>query len=401
MGKGLKLLLAGALFGVMAVFAVIGVKSILGDKQTAPAETMTQSEFLEAQQPIGLVPPENTDGSETDGSQTLADQPEQQAEPDTQLTPDAAQQAENKTESTQPNDSNNEQADQQVATPSTNEQNQLDMQLIDEYGGLQLTLSDPANPGQPTRGQFVIRDIQDQVVASMQDTDTASFDLSPGIYEVTVIAKGKKNARMVQIVTGEFVTENFTLPADAPAQTNAQGTPAQTTADAGNTQQQQAAPNQPAPAAGKGSLSVQVQTAGSAVPLKANVYVQLPNGQNVTKQNYVDSAGFELPPGTYKVTVKAPGKVDMVRNIQIQAGGRAQEVFALQSPAAQAENKPPAPVEGTLRLLLRSPGNNQRGRFVITDEAGQRVNRMRGVSNAEVKLKPGSMTWRPCITVHG
>ena len=104
----------------------------------------------------------------------MADQASQQPTDTTQLTPAPAGQEQNTQNSqqtaqpaTQPatdvadNAANQDAtATQQQAetetesTQSTEEENELDMQLIDEFGGLQLTLSDPANPGQLAKGQF-------------------------------------------------------------------------------------------------------------------------------------------------------------------------------------------------------------------------------------------------------
>lgn len=385
MGNGLKLLLAGAVLGLMAVFAFIGVKSLIDNKQTSGNQQVQQ----QLEQPVQTPPATQVN----DGSQTLADQAiPQAADADTtQLTP--ADQApvpaqQNQAAAPQAPAQNNavtpapaQQPPEQV-TQSTKAEQKLDMQLIDEYGGLQLTLSDPASPGTQVKGQFIIRDAQDQVVANINDSDTASFDLSPGIYEVTVIARNKKSARMVKIATGEFVTENFTLPSSAPVQPTQ--TAQQAAQQSGQTTQQTTQQS-----TNTGKLSVVVQAATSKAPLKSNIYVQLQNGQHIAKKNYADAASFILKPDTYRVTVKAQGKVDIVRNVGIQANGNVQQVFAMQSPASKAPVKPQPPAEGTLVMAFRAPDVKNKGRFVIRDASGKRVNRMRGVSDAEVKLKPG------------
>lgn len=373
MGNGLKLLLGGAVLGLMAVFAFIGVKSLVDDKSSGGNQQVQQ----QIEQTLQAPPVTQID----DASQTLADQaiPQPDEADTTQLTPEnqAPAATTQQSQTAAPQAPAQQQPAEQV-TQSTEAEEKLDMQLIDEYGGLQLTLSDPASPGTKVKGQFIIRDAQDQVVANINDADTASFDLSPGIYEVTVITQGKKSARMVKIDTGEFVTENFTLPSSVPVQ------PTQTVQQPAQTTQQ--ATQQPA---NTGKLSVAVQAATSKAPLKSNIYVQLPNGQHIAKQNYADAADFILNPGTYRVTVKAQGKVDIVRNVGIQANANVQQVFEMESPAAQAPVKPEPPAEGTLVMAFRAPDVQNKGRFVISDMDGKRVNRMRGVSDAEVKLKPG------------
>nr|CAA6803985.1 MAG: Unknown protein [uncultured Thiotrichaceae bacterium] len=382
MGSGLKLLVGGVILGLMAVFAFIGVKSLIDDKSAGGNQQAQQ----QIQQSVQAPPITQAD----DTSQTLADQAAQQPADTTQLTSTepAQQDPDTATQTAEQNTAAPAQQDQNATTQipaqqpeqvtqSTKEEEKLDMQLIDEYGGLQLTLSDPASPGGKVQGQFIIRDVQDQEVANIKDADTASFDLSPGIYEVTVIAQGKKSARMVKITTGEFVTENFTLPASAPVQ------PTQTVQQA-----QQPAQNQQQ-AANTGKLSIAVQAATTKAPLKSNIYVQLPNGQHIAKKNYADVAEFILKAGTYRVTVKAQGKVDIVRTIGIQPNANVNQVFAMQSPASKAPAKPQPPAEGTLAMAFRAPNARNKGRFVVRDQSGNRVKRMRGVSNAEVKLKPG------------
>lgn len=385
MGNGLKLLF-GAVFGLMAVFAFIGVKSLIDGKQTDGSQQVQQS---------SQIPP----ATQIQGANpTLADQtaPQSTDADTTQLTPanqnpasDQVQQGQTTSSQTNTSDqgatqgttslASAQQPSEEQATQSTKADEKLDMRLIDEYGGLQLTLSDPASPEAKVKGQFIIRDAQDQIVANIKDSDTASFDLSPGIYEVTVIARGKKSARMVRIITGEFVTENFTLPTAAPVQ------PTQVVQQTAGTAPQASQQT----AANTGKLSVVVQAATSKAPLKSNIYVQLLNGQHIAKKNYADAADFILKPGKYRVTVKAQGKVDIVRNIGIQANSNVKQFFAMQSPASKASVKPAPPPEGTLSVSFRAPDGQNKGRFVISDQKGNRVKRMSGVSNAEVKLKPG------------
>ncbi|CAA6823354.1 MAG: Unknown protein, partial [uncultured Thiotrichaceae bacterium] len=391
MGNGLKLLLAGAVLGLMAVFAFIGVKSLIDDKQAGgnqqvqqqpeqPAQTPPVTQINDASQT--LADQATPIAADTDTTQlTPADQAPAPAQQDQAVTPQVAAQDNVATRTTA------QQPSEQV-TQSTTAEQKLDMQLIDEYGGLQLKLSDPASPETQVKGQFIIRDAQDQVVANINDSDTASFDLSPGIYEVTVIARDKKSARMVKITTGEFVTENFTLPSSAPVQPTQTTQTVQQAAQQPTQTTQQTTTQQQQPA-NTGKLSVVVQAATSKAPLKSNIYVQLPNGQHIAKKNYAEAADFILNPGTYRVTVKAQGKVDIVRNIGIQANGNVNQVFAMQSPASTAPVKPQPPAEGTLVMAFRAPDVKNKGRFVIRDASGKRVNRMRGVSDAEVKLKPG------------
>ena len=81
MAKGLQLLLAGVLLGLMGVFAVIGVQSVLKDR--ADSQSTTQQPELvqqQGQQSSSITP-------QADTSMTMADQAAQQPADTTQLTP--------------------------------------------------------------------------------------------------------------------------------------------------------------------------------------------------------------------------------------------------------------------------------------------------------------------------
>lgn len=316
MSKGVKFLVNGVVLGVLIVFAVIGVKSMM-DQRSAPPVLPADSVTQDATQ------------------QQPANDKQDQASQDTQI------------------------------SPPENEKTEL--QLIDEFGGLQLTIGNPANPAYPPKGHFVIKNNQGLEVASMLNTDTASFDLTPGVYEVMVMIQGQRSARMVEVKAGEYVTEHFALNT---ASTIEQAEP---------------------PKSDEGILDVQVRAADSNVPLKANIYVQLTNGKHIAKQNYVEGAAFNLSPGTYRVTVKTKGKKDLVKELTIHQSATTRETFNLQSLVAQTPTKQPIAAQGTLAMALKSPNLDIakfKPRFMINDAKGKGVARVAGVA-AEVKLSPG------------
>ncbi|CAA6816948.1 MAG: Unknown protein [uncultured Thiotrichaceae bacterium] len=320
MNKGAKLLVNGIVLGLLTVFAVIGIKSMLDEKNPTPVNTIAQ---------------------EASQNELLEEAPKDKPE---QTSQDAQ------------------------SSPAENEKTEL--QLIDEFGGLQLTIGNPANPSYPPKGHFVIKDNLGIEVASVLNTDTASFDLKPGVYEVMVIIQGQKSARMVEVKAGEYVTEHFALNT---ASTIEQIEPLKSD---------------------EGILDVQVRAAGSNVPLKANIYVQLANGKHVAKQNYVEGAAFNLSPGTYRVTVKTKGKKDLVRNLTIEQSATTRETFNLQSLTEQVPMKENVVAQGTLAMAFKSSNldiTTFKPRFMVNDRKGKGVARVAGFA-AEVKLSPGVYT---------
>lgn len=359
MNKGSKLFL-GLVFGLIAAFAYIGVGNIFdtfkANKEEAAVQRQLQREQL-AKNQVETVP-------------TL----EQTVK---------------------------EELDTEAPKASTAAEEKLDLQLIEKYGALQLTLGNSAAPNHIANGQFVISNMQGKEVATMKNTNTASFDLSPGIYEVMVLYDGKKSARMVEIVESEFLTEHFDLPTNQTTQQASQAVeqkPTESVVSSIPVVQQAQPPsipvqtNKPSEAEKPtiGKLLVSVLTADSKVPLKADIYVQKPNGTHITKRSYTEYAEIPLRPGAYKVTVKTKGKQGMVKNIKVLADNSIKQLFLMESLAKTEVVKNDVAVEGMLTMMLRSPQNTpSKGRFVVKDAKGNRVARMRGVSNAEVMLKPG------------
>nr|HPE62336.1 hypothetical protein [Thiolinea sp.] len=449
MRSGLKMLLAGIIFGFMAVFAFIGVKSLVNDPQKN--QVQVQPPDIETSTILGQPTPAAGNRTGT-ASPSLADQgtidaadqgsvqptlvgepdesadgqpadPATQAEPatDTNIaspespasTPDTDRTADADTGQVAAGAATGGTADTDTtaATPANTATDTAPAQpdrsgsggaeLIDEYGALELSLTDPADPQRKPGATFIIRDVLDMEVASMENTDSATFDLPPGIYEVTVVAEGKKNARMVEITANQVARERFELPnPPAPASSVQTGqvdrvdsTP---TPDGADATPAPPLPDTPPPAAAvdadTGRVQVFVRAGGSNAALKANIYIQQPNGVHVAKGSYADNVEFTLQPGRYRITAKTKGKQDVVRDINLVAGQVQQQIIVMESLAAQTPNRPAPPPEGTLNLVLRSPPGaaEGRGRFVVTDSEGQRVARVGGVANAQIKLEPGS-----------
>lgn len=99
------------------------------------------------------------------------------------------------------------------------------------------------------------------------------------------------------------------------------------------------------PKTGESKLEIVLQTAENGIPLPADVYVQLPNGTNISKASSTPHAKFNLKTGTYRVTARADGRASVSRTISIPSDAVVSEVFALPI-ANNAANPLPAPPVG-------------------------------------------------------
>ncbi|QTR50048.1 hypothetical protein [Candidatus Thiothrix anitrata] len=95
---------------------------------------------------------------------------------------------------------------------------------------------------------------------------------------------------------------------------------------------------EPPVATNEGTLEITLQTAENGIPLPADVYVQLPNGTNISKASSTPNAKFLLKKGTYRVTARADGRASVSRTISVPNQAVVNEIFAL----PLASNPPPA-----------------------------------------------------------
>lgn len=383
MGKPIKLLVGGVGLGIMVVLALVGVKSLLDDHQGKQQTQIVASP--DAATPPALQVDPNADKADAteQGAISIESQP---------LSPD------------------------DVVDAATNSK----IELVDEQGHLQVALVDPNDPARTPNAYIVVRDTSGKQVASRGNARTATFDLPEGKYRVLASVRGKQVQRMVDIYEGEtsdVLLELALSPARAPQQSAQSQAPAQQ-----NTPIQQQAPrpqqsNQssqanPSIQGGTGRLDVRVREADTQRAVKANIYVQRTNGVHVANKKYVDSTVFTLPVGTYKVTVKAKGKQDLIRTVRIlknkglrqnfvmlAAGGAVPPVTQAQTPPSQqAPVRPvppkPAVANGTLRLHAVSgiDGSPFPVNFRVTSLDGQVLHRIRRSAFAEVTV-PANDVW--------
>ncbi len=429
MGKGLKLLL-GAVFGLLVVFAVIGVKSMLGERKLVtqdngfiptvpqgtgqvipptdptlttqdvaipgqdakvPVESLTlEGEPVVPGQIPGQIPgqqPEQPLGGQTSQTGAMPATTAGATTPALNATTEAGGTAPLASTSTTP-----------VTTAPTQTDAEGAVSLVGEYGKLSLTVMDSSSPNGEIDGEFLVYDVQGMQVASFSGGETTSFDLVPGSYRVKVTANGKESSRILDVYADKITNAKFEMPTS---------------------------PTQAAPIAvqAKGQLLVTVRAAEGSAPIRSNIYVQKKSGEHVAKTNYADGGDFLLEPGKYRITVKADGRKEMVRDVSVSANGVVRETFAMPLPAgatapAQAQQprpqqqatapqqqaqatqttqtnprpqNQPATREGVLRVnLLSGEGLPAQARFVIRDTSGNRVAVIGPAPYGEIKLPAGT-----------
>jgi hypothetical protein len=181
------------------------------------------------------------------------------------------------------------------------------------------------------------------------------------------------------------------------------------------------APPQPSVTATTGQLEIMTQMAENGRMLKANVYVQRPNGTQMDKSSNAAKSVFTLKPGTYKITARAEGYASLTRTITIPANAVVNEIFPLPKIAAAAPEPvtpPPEPMQaqtnpapanampeeprwrrhhhrnaenagiGKLRVVALSAddGNPLQVDFTIRRPDGSIIERMNNVSMSELNL---------------
>lgn len=447
MSKG-KLLIVGILFGVLAIFAFIGVKSMMSDRKLVTQDTGYTPILPEGSSSAGsssgvvgagtdlntgTLPSASSPATEPnlttqdrplpDNTANPADTISLEGEPQDattnstnpnllagQINAGTAPSATDTGTTATTNTTNPSTTPSTTTTTNTNAGTDTNLQATapvstgftepvqGSMGKLGLTIFDSLNPSAALTGEFLVYDTEGVQVASFSGSDTTSFSLPSGKYLVKVKSNGKEASRLLEVYADKLTNARFEMPSSAMANTTTSGT--QTTST-----------NVPAATNTNGQVYITVRAAENNRNLRSNIYVQKQNGQHVAKSNYAEGAEFSLEPGAYKVTVKVEGRQDVVRTIRVSANGIVRETIMI-SPAGNAA--PPQPVpqptqpvtsspiqtnpatvavqqEGLLRLRLNTgQGLPEQARFVIRNKQGERVATVGPAPNGEINLPAGT-----------
>lgn len=412
MGKG-KLLIAGMVFGVLAIFAFIGVKSMMSDRKLVTQDTGytpvlpegTGTPIATGTETTGTIP--STTSPSTDPNLTTQDipLPANTTNPSEAISLEGEPQDTN-TSATNPNTqapigqvsagTTTQTGSTASVTPSTGTTTASTTTstttdpVQTAFGKLGLTIMDTASPNGEIDGEFLVYDTDGVQVASYSGSETTNFSLPPGKYLAKVKANGKEASRLLEVYADKLTNARFEMPTAA-----------------ATTQTTQQTPSAPVATNSNGQVYIAVRAAEGNRAVRSNIYVQKQNGQHVAKSNYVDGAEFSLEPGAYKITVKAEGRQEISRSIQVSANGIVRENIVLPpvgghvaAPPQQTQQTQqvvqPAPQtaqvqQGLLRLRLNTgQGLPEQARFVIRNRNGERVATVGPAPNGEINLPVGT-----------
>lgn len=211
----------------------------------------------------------------------------------------------------------------------------------------------------PVKASFYIQRLNGENIDNRKNVETEQFSLPAGRYRVTARTQDVRLVEDLDVVAGKGLHQIFLIP--EPETTAAPvATPAPSTQTPANVAAPTRLPTAPPPApvaapraavpdtsepsnAGKtGRLELFAQRASNQSAVKSNFYIQTPDGKLVTNKTYVDSIGYKLPVGRYRVTVRATGFVDKTVEMRVRDGQTRREVFKLEPIAPE-----PAPVSTT------------------------------------------------------
>jgi hypothetical protein len=266
----------------------------------------------------------------------------------------------------------------------------------------------------PVRGDIEISTPDERIVQALKAVSQTEIALTTGNYKIKVSGSKGVSSKNITIVAGQSSNQTFRIDeplatAIEPVKINenvkitgvGETKPAEEVVESTNTNANQNTAQQDKPV--KSILKLFARNAVDQKPLKSNFYVQTPNGKNVDKKIYADSAQFNLPPGKYKITIRSKNRKNIVRNIQVSANQAITEVFSLQSnipqtkPATTAapnrELAPPKPAKspsaipnGFLNVAMQPARNTH---FIIANRKGKKVVELTSVPSGNFKLDTG------------
>jgi len=230
-------------------------------------------------------------------------------------------------------DSSSESSSTNTAQSSTSDNMNTNAESANAVGGLRLSALTKQGK-RPTTVSFYIQRLNGQNVENFKNVKTQQLTLPAGKYKVTAKTNRATLTKQVEVLATKGVHEIFmisdkmedsqqasqTAPTD-PIQPNS--TASSTAASASSSTATNASNKKP------GKLELFAQKANNNSPLKSNFYVQMPNGKMVASKVYVDSIGYKLPAGKYKVIVRATGYKNKTIMLNVRAGQTRREVFKL------------------------------------------------------------------------
>lgn len=286
----------------------------------------------------------------------------------------------------------------------------------------------------PVRADISISNASGAVIQELKASTQTELSLAAGDYKIKVVGPNGTSNKDIRVNPGQSLNEVFRF--DAPNTNVAQNTTQSNEQNSQqnmqqNTQQtnstqitdnvtikpiEKEAPPAPAvqPENSKAMLRVIALDEKTKRPIKSNIYIQTPAGKHLDKKTYIDAASFNLAPGTYKVTVRANNRNNIVKNIRISPNNNISETFLLTKPNQPAPNTasnevakaPTSPVRinntpkaiptGFLSVSMQAPRgtrvnpNTLNTHFIVATTAGKKIVELTSVKEGNFKLDVGS-----------
>ena len=231
-----------------------------------------------------------------------------------------------------------------------------------------------------------------------ENVKTQQLTLPAGQYKVTAKTASSTTVKQVEVMATKGVHEIFLIAGqpETVQQTSSQASQAPAVSPESNTARpiSPAAPttaesNEP------GKLELFAQNVNGNSPIKSNFYVQMPNGTMVASKTYVDSIGYKLAAGPYKVIVRATGFKDKSVTLNVRPGQTRREVFKLESVnqavapvAAPTRSSTPAFGGLTVNVVNATDRSALTANIVITQRDGTPLKQAFGVASASFDLPP-------------
>jgi len=317
----------------------------------------------------------------------------------------------------------------------------------------------------PLRGDILITAQDNTVVQELKASTEAELSLSQGNYKIKVTGPNGVSNKNIRVLPGQILNEvfrfdvpdtNTIVQIDEPGNTGPNSTTIINAVEPENNDPETNQPESSEPEVtesdinnnGKASLSIFAQDNNTRQPLRSNIYIQTPQGRHIENKTYVESATFNLDPGTYKVTVRATNRENLVKTIKVNGNKKISQTFSLidpsnprrapqnsapqnttpentairnvevRRPSDNTEIRRPADNTDTRRLapenieIRRPPANqpntietgflnismqaprNQRAdlssNFIVNTTSGQKIAELSRVSNGNLKLDAGT-----------
>ena len=250
-----------------------------------------------------------------------------------------------------------------ASTSQATESNSTEV-AADGIGGLRVSaLTKVGN--RPMTASFYIQKLNGENISNVKNVNTHQFNLPAGSYRITARAGTVRMVKQIKVIAARGLHEIFNMPSTPNSVTTTPAVTAPVVAPVvtATAEPTQAAPTPAATADSKatGRLELFSRDATNNKPIRANFYIQTPQGKLITSKTYVESIGYKLPVAPYKVTVRATGYKDKVITLNVRSDQTRRETFKMDLVTPTPVAAPPVSVTVPTPAVAVQPQAAQQG----------------------------------------